>query len=107
MDIEQKMDKEQKVTDELKDKSVLHYLALQHSQSGLSFEESLLSYLTPKDIGKLDIAISEAPLRKGFHNCLPSYYNKTKVNSIDELKLIVNRRLSLEKFTAPMISVGQ
>ena len=106
MDVEQKIDKEQESAEELKNKSVLHYLALQHSQAGLSFEESLLSYLKPNDIGKLDIAISETSLRKEFHNHLHAYYNKNKINSVDELKFIVKRRLSLEKLTAPRISIG-
>ena len=85
-------------------KSSLHYLALQPGHSGLSFEEFLI-YFSNKDIGKLDLAISETILRDAFHKRLASFYNKNKITCIGEFKMIINRNLSIEKCEASEVSI--
>ena len=86
-------------------KSSLHYLALQPSHSGLSFEEFLL-YFTNKDIGRLDLAISETILRDAFHQRLGYYYNRYIISCFDELKMIVNRAVCVEKCESPNVLIG-
>ena len=76
-------------------KSSLHYIALQPSQSGLSFKEFLL-YFANIDIGKLDLAISETILRDAFHHRLGSYYNNNIITCLEEFKMLANRTSSLE-----------
>ena len=80
-------------------KSSLHYLALQPSYSGLSFEVFLL-YFSSKDIGKLDLAISETNLRDAFHNRLGYFYRHNEITCMGELSLIVNRFRSIHKYLA-------
>ena len=87
-------------------KSSLHYLALQPSHSGLSFEDFLL-YFSNKDIGKLDLAISEIVLRNAFHKRLGSFYSHNIISCMDELELVVNRNVSIGKCVAPMLSIGR
>ena len=87
-------------------KSSLHYLALQPSQSGLSFEEFLL-YFRNKDIGKLDLAISETILRDSFHKRLGSFYNNKEISCLGEFKIISNRRVSLERCEASTVSISK
>ena len=87
-------------------KSSLHYLALQPSKSGLSFEEFLL-YFSNKDIGKLDLAISETILRDAFYKRLGSYYNTNKITCLGEFKMISNRHFALERYEAPDMSIGK
>ena len=86
-------------------KSILHYLALQSGHSGLSFEDFLL-YFTNKNIGKLDLAISETILRDAFHKRLGSFYNSNIITCIFEFKMIVKRNLSIEKCEAPNVFIG-
>ena len=86
-------------------KSSLHYLVLQLGHSGLSCEEFLL-YFSNKDIGKLDLAISETVLRDAFHKRLGSFYNRNKMTCFGEFKMITNRNASLEKCNAPEVSIG-
>ena len=86
-------------------KSSLHYLALQSGHSGLSFEEFLL-YLTNKDIGKLDLAISETILRNAFYQRLGSFYNSNDITCFREFKLLTNRLVSFEKCRALELSLG-
>ena len=87
-------------------KSILHYLALQ-PHSGLSFEEFLL-YFSNKDIGKLDLAISETILRDAFHKKLASFYNHNNIiTCLGEFKMITNRHVRLEKCKAIEISIGK
>ena len=85
-------------------KSSLHYLALLPGHSGLSFEE-FLYYFSNKDIGKLDLAISETILRDAFYKRLGSYYNKNKITCFGEFKMIINRNLSIEKCEASKVSI--
>ena len=87
-------------------KSSLHYLALQPGHSGLLFEDFLL-YSSNKDIGKLDLAISETILRDSFHNKLGSYYNHNEITFLEEFKMIVNRGVSIVKCDAPKVSIGK
>ena len=87
-------------------KSSLHYLALQPGHSGLSFEGFLL-YFTNKDIGKLDLAISETILRDAFYKRLGSYYNHNEIICFEEFKLISDRHISLERFRASCISISK
>ena len=87
-------------------KSSLHYLALQPSHSGLSFEEFLLFFLN-KDIGKLDLAISETVLRDAFFGRLGSFYNSTDITCNGEFKMVANLNVSLEKIAAPKVSIGK
>ena len=65
-------------------KSILHYLALQPSSSGLSFDEFLL-YFSNKDIGKLELAISESILRDAFLKRLGLFYNHNEITCFEEL----------------------
>ena len=87
-------------------KSSLHYLALQPSQSGLSFEEFLL-YFSNKDIGRLDLAISETILRDAFHKRLSLFYDNNRITCLDEFKMIATRSVSLKKCHAPYVSIGK
>ena len=87
-------------------KSILHYLALKPGHSGLSFEEFLL-YFSNKDIGKLDLAISETILRDAFHQRLGSFYELREISCFGELKMIVNRNVSVEKCDASELSIGK
>ena len=59
-----------------------------------------------RDIGKLDLAISETILRDAFHKRLGSFYNHNIITCLDEFKMIVNRNLSIEKCDAPNVSIG-
>ena len=87
-------------------KSTLHYLALHPGHSGLSFEEFLL-YFSNKDIGKLDLAISEPFLRDAFHQRLGSFYNNKVISCICELKMVAKRKVSLEKCHARHLSLSK
>ena len=87
-------------------KSILHYIALQPSHSGLSFEEFLL-YFSNKDIGKLDLALSETILRAAFHQRSGSFYDNNKIICIEELIMISSRKLSLGECIAPDLSIGE
>ena len=86
-------------------KSSLHYLALQPGHSGLSFEDFLL-FFSNKDIGKLDLAISETILRDAFHKRLSYFYNNHKITRMGEFHLIARRHVSLEKLKAPDQFIG-
>ena len=87
-------------------KSSFHYFALQPGHSGLSFEE-FLCYFSNKDIGKLDIAISETVLRDAFYKRLGSFYNYNEITCFDEFRLIANRNVSICRCEAPQISFGK
>ena len=87
-------------------KSSFHYLALQPGHSGLSFDEFLL-YFSNKDIGKLDLAISETILRDAFHKRLPYFYQYNSIACLDEFKMIANRRLGLKRCKAPNMSISK
>ena len=87
-------------------KSILHYLALQPPRIGLSFEEFLL-FFTHKDIGKLDVAISETLLRNTFHERLGSFYNSNEISCLGEFKFIINFNLALVKCDASELSIGR
>ena len=86
-------------------KSILHYLVLQPSSSGLSFDEFLL-YFSNKDIGKLDLAIPESILRDAFLKRLAYFYNNNRITCFEELRMIANRHVSIEKCHAPEVSIG-
>ena len=86
------------------DKSSLHYLALQPGHSGLSFEEFLL-YFSNKDIGKLDLAISETILRDAFHERLGSFYDSHKISCLEEFKILARRGVFLDICQAPDVSI--
>ena len=86
-------------------KSSLHYLALKPCHSGLSFEDFLLCF-TNKDIGKLDLAISETKLRDAFLKRLGSFYIHNDITCLDEFRMIVNRNVALERCQAPDVSIG-
>ena len=93
---------------DLKDsyKSSLHYLALQPGHSGLSFEEFLL-YFSNKDIGMLNISISETFLRDAFHQRLGSFYTYNKISCAGEFEMIANTYLMLEKVVAPTVEMSK
>ena len=86
------------------DKSSLHYLALQPGHSGLSFEDFLL-YFSNKDIGKLDLAISETILRDAFHERLGSFYNQNEITCMGEFRMIAKRGVFLDECQAPGVSI--
>ena len=87
-------------------KSSLHCLALQPGHSGLSFEEFLL-YFSNKDIGKLELAISEKSLRDTFHQRLDSFYNKNIISCFGEFRMIAKGSIPLEKCEAANVSIGK
>ena len=87
-------------------KSSLHYLALKPGHSGLSFEDFLL-YFSNKDIGKLDLAISETILRDAFYKRLGSFYNSNTITCLEEFEIIVKRGVSMQRCEAPNLSIGK
>ena len=87
-------------------KSSLHYLALQPGHSGLSFEDFLL-YFSNKDIGKLDLAISETILRTAFHKRLGSFYNQYIISCLGELRMLANRKVSIGMCDANHLSISK
>ena len=87
-------------------KSSLHCLALQPGHSGLSFKEFLL-YFSNKDIGKLDLAISEKSLRETFHQRLDSFYNTNIISCFGEFRMIAKGGVLLEKCEAANVSIGK
>ena len=87
-------------------KSSLHYLALQTAHSGLSFEEFLL-YFSNKDIGKLDLAISETSLRQAFYESLGSFYNHYIISCLGELRMLANRKVSIGMCDANHLSISK
>ena len=87
-------------------KSSFHYIALQHSYLGLLFEEFLL-YFSNKDIGKLDLAISETNLRDAFHQRLGSFYNCNFITCMDEFRMVTNRNIPAEKCDVPKVSISK
>ena len=86
-------------------KSSLHYLALQPGHSGISFEEFLL-YFSNRDIGKLDLAISETIVRDAFHKRLGSFYTHNEITCLGEFMMIASRNVSIDKCEAPDVSIG-
>ena len=86
-------------------KSSLHYLALQPGYSGFSFEDFLL-YFSNKDIGKLDLAISETILRDAFYIRLGSFYTYNQLTCLGEFMMIASRNVSVDKCEAPDVSIG-
>ena len=87
-------------------KSSLHYLVLQPANSGLSFEGFLL-YFTNKNIGKLDIAISETILRDAFHKRLGYFYNHNKITCHGEFELLARRSMPVERCDAAGIFLSK
>ena len=86
-------------------KSSLHYLVLLPANSGLAFEGFLL-YFTNKNIGRLDLAISETILRDAFHKRLGSFYNHNSITWPKELVWISSRSVSVERCDATWISAS-
>ena len=86
-------------------KSILHYLVLQPSHSGLSFGEFLL-YFSNKDIGKIDLTISETILRDAFHQRLGSFYNNNEITCFGEFMMIAKNGVSLEICRASTVSIS-
>ena len=86
-------------------KSSFHYLVLQLGHSGLSCEEFLL-YFSNKDIGKLDLAISETVLRDSFYKRLGSFYNNNEMTCFGELRMIAKGGPSIDRCQAPNVSIG-
>ena len=85
-------------------KSSLHYLALQPNNLEHPFDEFLL-YFTNKDIGRLDIAISETILRNEFVKGLNLFYKNNEITCQDEFKMIVNHNVSFEKCIAKTVTI--
>ena len=85
--------------------SSFHYIVLQPSHAGFSFED-FLRFFVNKDIGKLDLAISDTNLRDAFHKRLGSFYDQNEISCVEELVLVSNRKhLSIVKFQAPSLSI--
>ena len=87
-------------------KSSLHYLALQPNNLEHPFDEFLL-YFTNKDIGRLDLAISETILRNEFIKGLNLFYKHNEITCQDEFKMLVNHNISFEKCVAKSITIGR
>ena len=87
--------------------SSFHYLLLLPDNAGQSFKKFLL-YFRNKDIGKLDLAISDTILRKEFFRRLGYFYEKRKITSAGEFKMIANRSVSLVTCkTLPDLSISK
>lgn len=87
-------------------KSSLHYLVLQSSHSGLSFEDFLL-YFSNRDIGKLNSLTCETVLRDALRERLSSFYSNNKVTSEEEFRLVAACNVVLEKIVAPKLLIGE
>ena len=85
-------------------KSSLHYLALQPNNLEHPFDEFLL-YFSNKDIGRLNLAISETILRNEFIKGLNLFYKNNEITCQDEFKMIVNHNISFEKCIAKSITI--
>lgn len=79
-----------KILDDIKCHKVFELLL--QSLDGLFF-----SYLTNRELGKLDITISDKNLRKLYHQYASIFYLNNQVQSLDELKWIMTRRIVLTK----------
>ena len=87
--------------------SSFHYLVLLPDNAGQSFEDFLL-YFRSKDIGKLDLAISEIILRKEFFRRLGYFYEKRIITCFGEYRMIANRGVSLVTcVTVPDLSISK
>ena len=80
-------------------KSSLHYLILHPASSGLALEYFLL-YFTNKNIGRLDLAISETILRDAFHKRLGSFYKVNYILWSEELDWISRRNTPIDRCDA-------
>ena len=85
--------------------SSLHYLVLQPGHSG--FVEEFLLYFSNKDIGKLDLSISEKSLRHVFHQRLASFYKHKSITCLGEFRMIVNRKISVMIINAFNLSISK
>ena len=83
-------------------KSSLHYLVLQPASSGLALEYFLL-YFTNKNIGRLDLALSETTLRDAFHKRLGSFYKDNSILWPEELDWISGRNMPIDRCDARWI----
>ena len=79
-------------------KSSLHYILLQPLNSGFSFIfNEFLLLLSNKDIGKLDIALSEKVLHDIFIERIGYFYEYNAVKYAGELEMIVKRKIPLTR----------
>ena len=78
--------------------SSLHYILLQPHNSGFSFiTQQFLLLLSNKDIGKLDITLSDKEMRQAFHSRLGSYYSSNDIKYKGELEFLVKRNIALTR----------
>ena len=56
-------------------------------------------YLTNRDLGKLDSAISDTALRKFYFKEAGTFYSINFIESIDEFAWIIKRRIPLSRLT--------
>ena len=78
--------------------SSLHYILLQPSNSGFSFiTEKFLLFLSNKDIGKLDITLSDKDMRRAFYSRLGSYYSFNDIHYKGELEFLAKRNIALTR----------
>lgn len=79
-------------------KSALHYILLQPLDSGFSdVTDDFLLLLSNKEIGLLDIALSEKVLRDSFFEKAGNYYYYNDISCPSELELVVNRKIAVKR----------
>ena len=62
-----------------------------------SFKDLFLAYLTNRELGMLDRAITDVNLRKVYLKEASTFYLNNDVESLDELRWIVKRGIPLSK----------
>ena len=92
------------MSDRLGYKSSLHYLLLQPNASGFSvIIEQFLLFFSNKDIGKLDITLSETCLRQVFFAGLGHYYTINEIKDRNEIVLLAKRKVPMTRIVCPAI----
>lgn len=96
-------------------KSALHYVLLRPFESGFPFRavfphttDCFLLFLTNKELGLLDIALSERAVRKAFHDQLGYYYFYDNITCEGELSMLAKRHIEITRFVLDFtITSGQ
>ena len=89
--------------------SALHYILLQPLESGFSYlTDGFLRFLTNKELGLLDIALSDKTMRKAFHEQAGYYYCYYNMSCEGELDMLVNRQIQITRLALDFtITSGQ
>ena len=89
--------------------SALHYILLQPLESGFSYlTDGFLRFLTNKELGLLDIALSDKAMREAFHEQAGYYYCYYNISCDGELDMLVDRQIQITRFVLDFtITSGQ